>query len=200
MRPAFPLHYRYFLTLGYIVNHSQSLLNLTTLAMKSQLDMANTLLQASRRIRQCQIEQIEASTHDCTTMLGQLEAIDDFEVLQKVQSSLLGIQVERICAYWNGLGSEWSATQADVAQRLQSLGGVSAEEMRHDFEKLQSDFSSEAGNVLKPFFEPGNYFSFLQYENPQADAGSSDSEKESYSNGHKGEGKRSQRTQRSTHA
>lgn len=141
------------------MKQTHSLLGFSVDAMKSHIFMACTLLHFSRHLRQCQIAQIDASRQEVADMLRQLDGVDNADQLRQASSEMLGVQVERVGAYWNSLGQQWAADQTELSQQFQSLYDKSAAHLCQDVVQLQSALIQESSTALQPLFESGIYFS-----------------------------------------
>lgn len=99
---------------------SESSLGFYRTALKGVLDYNNVLLQGAQRVRQYQLEQIEAAMSDYGKLSGKLDKDSKPEQLLAAGSELAGGQMERSLAYWNGLSNALGQNQLELAGVLQS--------------------------------------------------------------------------------
>jgi len=143
------------------VNQFNSVLELYTATLKSHIGLANTLLGGARRMRLCQIEQINASASDCGMLSDMVDTVQDFDALQSVHAKLLDVQLERTYAYWSGMATAMATTNEALSGTLQGWCDAATEDLCQAVDTLQcSETPTAALSNLMPLFDPSHYFAF----------------------------------------
>lgn len=103
-------------------------------ALKWALDCNNVLLQSAQRLRHHQIKQIDAALSDCNHVSKQLEAAPDQAQLLALGSKLASDQLQRVWAYWSGMGNTLAQSQIELAGTFQSQTLVIVEGIKQRLE------------------------------------------------------------------
>jgi len=135
------------------MNISQPIVHSYTAAMKSQLGAATTYFEGVRRIRQSQIDQINAAGGECSSYLHEMEGVDDFEALHSLHNHMINAQVERFASYWNNIIRDMTALHTELSTLLQSNGDELARTLRLQLEQLQAELSNGAGSLFQQLAE-----------------------------------------------
>ena len=151
------------------MNKLPSFLDIYAAAAKSNLSMGSAYLQGVRRIRQCQIDQINASSVECESILNQLESLDDMGALGALHAKVINLQMERAASYWTEVQREMGALQTELSTKLQGYTASVGDELRHHAEVLQAEVAQGATNLLTPMWDPQSTFAFATYEKAHED-------------------------------
>ena len=146
-----------------------TLLDLYTAAAKSNLALGTTFLHGVRRIRQCQIDQISASSAELDALLSQVESLEDMGAWNALQARMITQQMDRFSSYWRDLQSEMAAMQGELHGHLQGYTANASDELRHQVEHLQAEVGQGTAHLLTPLFEPQSPFAFSAYVPAHAD-------------------------------
>ena len=99
---------------------SEPILNFYRTALNFSLHYNNVLLEGQQRIRQYQIDQIEASLEDYASCYQKLENKADQAQLQEISVELARLQAERFIGYWSGIANAFGQNQLELAGVCQS--------------------------------------------------------------------------------
>lgn len=99
---------------------AEPILNFYRTALNFSLHYNNVLLEGQQRIRQYQIDQIEASLADYASCYQKLENNADQAQLQEISAELARLQAERFISYWSGIANAFGQNQLELAGVCQS--------------------------------------------------------------------------------
>jgi hypothetical protein len=155
------------------MNPIASVLDIYASAMKCHLELGNTLLKGLRRVRQSQLDQINASIKEHESFLDQLTGAGDYSAMHSLQSSLLNVDAERVASYWNLVPKEMLALRSGFAAAMQDYAAGAAEGLRHQAEDMQSSLSQASSALFKNMLNPQAGQAYRHYETMHDDAGDS---------------------------
>ena len=140
------------------MNPSQPLLNMYTTSQQSALGIVSAYLNGVQRMRQSQIEQINASAKEHAKWHKEVGGMDDYTALHTLHGEMLSQWVERCSSYWQNMFRDLTALQSDLSQALQDGGSQSAQAVREQCGQMQADLSEGAQGMLKPLLGMGTLF------------------------------------------
>lgn len=132
------------------MNLSQPLADAYGAAMKSHVGLASTYYEGVRRIRQSQIDQINAADDECRRYLQQMEGVSDLDTLQTLHAQIVSEQAERIGSYWNNVSRDLNTLHLELSSLMQDFGARLVQGLRQQMEQLQSELSRSASALHLP--------------------------------------------------
>ena len=143
------------------MNHFNSFLDVYTVAMRSNVELAQSLLNGARRMRQCQLDQINASASDCGVLNDLITSVQDADTLQATHTALLDMQMERTSAYWSGMATAVNETQAEMSCAVQGWCSAATDDLYQAIEQLHLGLAPESTSHVLPLLEPAHMFAFM---------------------------------------